>query len=273
MANDDDDFRDDPPPKRGRGHPPVEHRFQPKVSGNPKGRPPNKKPEAPKIVLHDDFILKEAARVVAISEDGQPLTAEQALMRATLSRAIKGHAGSQRVAATAIQGANKRKEDKFWALFGNFVEIRHRGEQAIADNLRKGLPPPVLDIHPDDILIDADQACVWVYGGVTAEQRAARAAIRKIREEQQLLVTRLQKSATRSPKDDELKVILDEALGSLNHLESYNLDSPRYFGLLPEDQVRPPPPRATFNEMMRNERRSNAAQEADVVRAGKRKKF
>ncbi|MDX3806107.1 MAG: DUF5681 domain-containing protein [Bosea sp. (in: a-proteobacteria)] len=74
----------------GFGHPPLETRFKPGSSGNPRGRPKGRKEL--KQDLHEELseriTLREGDRTVR-------MTKQRALVKSTVARAIKGDARAQ----------------------------------------------------------------------------------------------------------------------------------------------------------------------------------
>jgi hypothetical protein len=82
---------DKPSYKTGYGRPPLESRFKPGQSGNPKGRPK-------KRLDYDDIFRHELLRKVGITENGsiKRVPKIKALVRATINGALQGKVPQQR---------------------------------------------------------------------------------------------------------------------------------------------------------------------------------
>lgn len=87
--------------KSGTGYknPPVEHRFKPGKSGNPKGRPKKQQTRTSRAELLASIMAEE------VEIGGQIMTKEEAFLRATLASAFKG-------SGTAIRFLDKTLADQ-----------------------------------------------------------------------------------------------------------------------------------------------------------------
>ena len=82
----------------GYGKPPKEHRFKPKQSGNPKGRP--KAP--PKF---EDLLAKELNKKVKVTVDGKQktLTKAEVVVKAVVQKAMKADAAAAKLVLSGLQ--------------------------------------------------------------------------------------------------------------------------------------------------------------------------
>lgn len=157
----------------GYGKPPKHTRFVKGQSGNPRGRPRKPKPQPPRLsdALLDGFFEKEAYRSVALRENGQPieLPAAQAVLRALTTDAIKGERLSQKY---FLESLARMEELHFRRKVDDYVRLqtaKREGEEALAKHKRKGLPPPDLLPHPEDIVLNAATGEAYVNGPETPE--------------------------------------------------------------------------------------------------------
>lgn len=157
----------------GYGKPPKHTRFVKGQSGNPRGRPRKPKPRTPRLsdALSDEFLEVEAYRSIALRENGQAieLPAVQAVLRALTTNAIKGNRLSQKYFLEHVASMEalhfQRKIDHYVRLSA----VKRDGERALAEHQRKGLPPPDLLPHPDDIVLNAVTGEGYVKGPETLE--------------------------------------------------------------------------------------------------------
>lgn len=157
----------------GYGKPPRSSRFRKGQSGNPRGRP--RKPKPTPIRLSDApadvFLEREAYRTLKFRENGAEieLPVSQAVVRAMFANALKGNRLSQRY---AIEYQERKEEHHFRARLDRFQrleKLKHQGEAQIAEHRRRGLPPPELLPHPDDIVLNHRTAEAWINGPETQE--------------------------------------------------------------------------------------------------------
>jgi hypothetical protein len=91
----------------GYGHPPKVHQYKPGHSGNPKGRPKE-------VKNFSTDVAEELAEKIPVTEHGKAIkiTKQRALIKALLSKALKGdpRAASQLIALTPM--AEKAREAK-----------------------------------------------------------------------------------------------------------------------------------------------------------------
>lgn len=161
----------------GYGKPPVETRFKPGRSGNPKGRPRGRKNKRP--ALNEErlktIILDEAYREITVRDGNRNVTVPmaQAIVRALAVNAAKGQHRAQRLFAEMLSSTerqNKALADEWLQTAMNYKieweeELRRRERFNVTD-----LPPPLP--HPDQVKIDMNTGAAWIEGPATKEQVA-----------------------------------------------------------------------------------------------------
>lgn len=157
----------------GYGKPPVSGQFVKGRSGNPRGRPRKFKPQPPKLsdAPSDWYLENEAYKPIELMENGRKveLSGVQAVMRALKINALKGSRLSQKYFLEYVREEEerqlKRKVDNYFIL----EKLKRDGEALIAERKRKGLPPPDLLPHPDDIVLNRARGEAYVNGPETQE--------------------------------------------------------------------------------------------------------
>tara|TARA_R110002110_G_scaffold186938_1_gene394260 strand:+ start:2522 stop:3454 length:933 start_codon:yes stop_codon:yes gene_type:complete len=154
----------------GYGKPPAEHRFRKGQSGNPKGRPrkQNKQPET--LGFRDmplaGYLEKEAFRPLTLMENGKSIEipASQAILRSIMVDGVKGNRLAKKQAYQLLRQEEKAVEDRVLKNFLYYEELKSEYEKVLAKYAEKGIEPPRLYPHPDDILLDRAKLKVYVLG-------------------------------------------------------------------------------------------------------------
>ncbi|TFL16158.1 DUF5681 domain-containing protein [Jannaschia formosa] len=158
----------------GYAKPPVETRFKPGQSGNPKGRPKGSKNRRPALNEErlKDIILAEAYREITVRDSGRDVTVPmaQAIVRALAVNAAKGQHRAQRLFAemlTSTERQNKALADEWLETAINYKiewdgELHRRAVLGITH-----LPPPLP--HPDQVKIDLNTGTAWIEGPATKD--------------------------------------------------------------------------------------------------------
>lgn len=152
----------------GRGKPPKHTQFKKGQSGNPKGRPRKPKPETPRFhqLPSEGYLEAEAYRELLLRENGKEITlpATQAILRALVAGAIQGKRLHARDTLRLIRDAEKEKSELHLQRYIRLKDYKREGERILADCKRRGIEPPVLLPHPDDIVLRPATGDAWVNG-------------------------------------------------------------------------------------------------------------
>jgi len=158
----------------GYGKPPVSTRFVKGQSGNPQGRPRKPKPRPPRLSdgLSERFLEEEAYRPVALRENGQAieLAAAQAVIRSLAAGAIKGNRLSQKYFIEHLARLEQRNLERDVQNYVRLESLKRAGEKLLAAHERRGLPPPDLLPHPEDIVLRPSAGVAYVNGPETPEE-------------------------------------------------------------------------------------------------------
>lgn len=139
---------------------PVEHRFVPGQSGNPKGSSQRRREAAAdgRFLSNpaQSALLAEADRVVTVRENGRELqmTMRELITRRLMLDASKGRVMAMRLTSQLLDAAEagKRKEVEENVKF--IMHAKMDGEAALKRARAARTEPPLLVPHPDDIEID-----------------------------------------------------------------------------------------------------------------------
>lgn len=161
----------------GYSKPPVATQFAKGKSGNLRGRPKKKKAPSPlrfKDAPSERFLEKEAYRTVTIRENGkeEELTMTEAVMRGLALCAAKGNRLAAREYLDRIEKREREAIERAIERYLRYEELKRIGEKTLADCKRRGVEPPDLLPHPDDIMLNPSTAEAWVYGPETLEDMA-----------------------------------------------------------------------------------------------------
>jgi hypothetical protein len=208
-----------PPPANyqvGYAKPPVETRFAPGQSGNPRGRPKGSKNRTKLPGLHEErlktIILEEAYRTISVTDAKGPVSIPmaQAVIRSLAVNAAKGNQRAQRLFAELLVSAetsNKRLHDEWLETAINYkVEWERELERRRAHNIVAPEPIP----HPDDIIIDMRTGLVRVKGPMTKEEKEVWDQFRHRKEECDRTIDELQDLLQQDPSPAHRNAALDE---------------------------------------------------------------
>lgn len=157
----------------GYRKPPRHTRFAKGQSGNPRGRPkkPNPRPLKLSDAPSDLFLEEEAYRSVTLRENGQviELPVTKAVLRSLAAGAIKGNRLSQKYFLEYVSRAEDLHLRTKVEHYVRLDALKRDGERALAESERRGLPPPELLPHPDDIILNPSTGEARIEGPETLE--------------------------------------------------------------------------------------------------------
>jgi hypothetical protein len=153
---------------------PVEHRFKPGQSGNPRGRPrrPKRSPYEEQL---KGIVGEELYREITVreGEHASRLPMMQAIIRCAAHKAAKGDVRAQKLVADLVRWTKTGQlKSKLEALEG---AIRYKEEwgKELARRERLGVVADDPVPHPDHIKIDWNKAEIELTGPMTPEEKMA----------------------------------------------------------------------------------------------------
>lgn len=159
----------------GYGKPPVATRFQPGVSGNPKGRPKGSRNRRKlKDSRLQDIIIAEAYRDIPV-RDGErmiDIPIAQAVVRALAVNAAKGQPRAQTLFTQLLTATEQAQEAEFLRQLENAFEYKVNWELELDHRARTGATGPEPLPHPDDVHINMNTGAVHIRGPITRQEQA-----------------------------------------------------------------------------------------------------
>jgi hypothetical protein len=162
--------------------PPTEYQFKKGASGNPAGRPPRKKPSGSSALgggienRVEAMVLDEAMRLVEVKEGNKfyKIPAVQALLRTMLNAAAKGNSKIGSKVLELFLRAEGGRAEAALKLLDDAAQIKETHIALFEEHERKGLEPPEIYPHPDDIIFDRATCEVTIDGPMSKEEAGAR---------------------------------------------------------------------------------------------------
>ena len=200
----------------GYSKPPVDSRFKPGQSGNPRGRPRGSK-NRPKVPAPNEerlktIILEEAYRTISVNDAKGPVTIPmaQAVVRSLAVNAAKGNQRAQRLFTQLLsttETANKRLHDEY---LETAIQYKVEWEREIERCKRLGVEPPEPLPHPDDVVINMQTGLVEIRGPMTKEDKALWDQFRSRKIECDQTIAELEQELRDDPDHPYRRALLDE---------------------------------------------------------------
>ena len=173
----------------GYGKPPAHSRFQPGISGNPRGRPKGSKNRPRVPALHEErlktIVLEEAYRNVSINDANGPISIPiaRAVVRSLAVNAAKGNQRSQRLFAELLVSVERENKELHGEFLGSAIDYKTWWDEELRRRKRLGIEAPDPIPHPDDIVIDMSTGRVRITGPMTKEEKIAWDEVRRCKQE------------------------------------------------------------------------------------------
>lgn len=191
----------------GYKKPPKSGRFVKGQSGNPRGRPRKPKPQPPRLsdAPSESYLEQEAYRTIKLRENGREieLPVTQAVYRALITNAIKGSRLSAREFFKHLKQAEDEREKRKLDNYLHLQQLKREGEEILANCAKKGIEPPELIPHPEDIVLNRLTGEAYVNGPETPEDLKSYKATAALRDHCLLLAVQHDKHRKLQNPDDE----------------------------------------------------------------------
>ncbi|MBX3483098.1 DUF5681 domain-containing protein [Phenylobacterium sp.] len=159
----------------GKGKTPVETRFQPGQSGNPKGRPRKKPSPSPLLPIGndaDDTFIREIGRAYPVTDRGREseLPALDIVIRSQIASAIKGNTRAQQAVIQRAENISRRRAAETQEFLEMLEESKTRWRSECRSAEIGGRPRPVHYPDPEDMFYDAGRDRVAIFGPTSPEE-------------------------------------------------------------------------------------------------------
>jgi len=201
----------------GYGKPPMEHRFKPGQSGNPKGRPPGVKGRTFAITGPglNDTIMSELGREVGVQDKGgfARLPVMTVIIRRLAQKAIDGHVRASETLLNLLAMAERDRQRSQRDLVEAVLTYQQEARQELRRREREGESNtrPVLP-HPDDIEVHPISGAIVLHGPASEEEAAvfeeAATELGSLLEQLKLTQSMLDRDSDDGPLPDDQRAIL-----------------------------------------------------------------
>ena len=169
----------------GYGKPPVETRFAPGTSGNPKGRPKGAKNRPASIDDLSQIILAESRRMVPVNEGGKikMMRSFEVQLRTLTAAGMKGSVAALHTSLDLAVAAEQIGSRRWQSTADSAIAYKVEGERRLAEAERNGIELPPMVPDPRNMLIEDDRITVIgpntpdekrLFDAIAAELRASR---------------------------------------------------------------------------------------------------
>lgn len=221
----------------GYGKPPAVHRFKKGRSGNPLGRPRNRKttkahdPNGFGAQPANRYLMEEAYRPVVVREGEQTieLPAIQAVFRAMGVAAMKGNRFAQRTIAELVQSVEAEDRKLKLEHLETMITYKCEWERAIERARELGQPEPHPIPHPDDVIIDFIAGDARVCGPMTKEDKPQWDRLLECRDELQREVSHFAEAYRKRRRADRKAEALDMWMFEQKLYDRMNDNLPRRY--------------------------------------------
>lgn len=159
----------------GYGKPPEDTRFKKGQSGNKKGRPKGSKNKSPNFPINilNDLVVKECMEDVTIHTANKQAKVKkiEAVIKATVNKAIKGDHRSQKLILETFKSAEKEILEFSKEKLETAIIYREGALREIEQAKMFGQPDPDILPHPNHILIDPRTGEIKVIGPMDENEK------------------------------------------------------------------------------------------------------
>lgn len=207
--------------KVGYGRPPVDRRFKPGQSGNPRGTS-RKLKHTPYEEQLKGIVTDELYRKIPVRDGDRTVRVPimQAIIRSAAVSAAKGDVRAQRLVAELVRWTEEgRLASKLKGLEDAF-DYKEGWSKELARRKRVGIVAEEPVPHPDHIKIDWDRAEIDIIGPMTPEQKKAIDEMRALKESYNEEIKWIQQELSETPGDSRLLSHLDRVKRALGKISS-----------------------------------------------------